>query len=53
MIRFGKVIELLRNDYYEDLMWGLNGLCQVCEVVDLWIVTNTVVISMEQLVGNI
>jgi glucarate dehydratase len=52
-IRFGKAIEPLRNDYYEDPTWGLNGLRQVREAVDLRIATNTVVTSMEQLAANI
>src|SRR5919197_860261 len=52
-IRFGKAIEPLRNDYYEDPTWGLNGLRQVREAVDLRIATNTVVTSMEQLAGNV
>jgi glucarate dehydratase len=52
-IRFGKAIEPLRNDYYEDPTWGLNGLRQVREAVDLRIATNTVVTSMEQLAANV
>ena len=28
-IRFGRAIEDLRNDYYEDPVWGLNGMRQV------------------------
>ena len=52
-IRFGAAIEGLRNDYYEDPTWGLNGLRQVREAVDLRIATNTVVTSMEQLAANV
>jgi glucarate dehydratase len=52
-IRFGKAIEPLRNDYYEDPTWGLGGLRQVREAVDLRIATNTVVTTMEQLAANV
>jgi glucarate dehydratase len=52
-IRFGKAIEPLRNDYYEDPTWGLNGLRQVREAVDIRIATNTVVVSIEQLAENV
>ena len=52
-IRFGTAIEGLRNDYYEDPTWGLNGLRRVREAVNLRIATNTVVTSMEQLAANV
>jgi glucarate dehydratase len=52
-IRFGAAIEGLRNDYYEDPTWGLNGLRHVREAVNLRIATNTVVTSMEQLAANV
>jgi glucarate dehydratase len=52
-IRFGQAIEPLRNDYYEDPTWGIGGLEQVRDAVDLRIATNTVVTSMEQLASNV
>jgi glucarate dehydratase len=52
-IRFGKAIEPLRNDFYEDPTWGIGGLRQVRDAVDLRIATNTVVVSMEQLAANV
>ena len=32
------------NDYYEDPTWGLNGMRQVREAVDIRLATNTVVV---------
>lgn len=52
-IRFGKAIEALRNDYYEDPTWGLNGLRRVRSMVDIPTATNTVVVSFEQLAANV
>jgi glucarate dehydratase len=52
-IRFGKAIEPLRNDFYEDPTWGLGGLRQVREAVGVPIATNTVVVSTEQLAANV
>ncbi|MGH3089502.1 MAG: enolase C-terminal domain-like protein [Rubrobacteraceae bacterium] len=52
-IRFGREIEDLNNDYYEDPTWGLNGMRRVREAVDIPISTNTVVVDFEQLATNI
>jgi len=52
-IRFGQAIEDLRNDYYEDPTWGLNGMRRVREAVRIPTATNTVVINFEQLAANI
>jgi glucarate dehydratase len=52
-IRFGKAIEGLRNDYYEDPTWGLNGMRRVRAAVDVPLATNTVVVTFEQLAANV
>ena len=52
-IRFGRGIEDLRNDYYEDPTWGLNGMRRVREQVAIPTATNTVVVNFEQLAANI
>ena len=52
-LRFGKGIEDLNNDYYEDPTWGLNGMRRVREGVRIPLATNTVVINFEQLAANI
>ena len=52
-IRFGRAIEDLRNDYYEDATWGLNGMRRVREQVAIPTATNTVVVNFEQLAANI
>ena len=52
-IRFGKAIEDLDNDYFEDPTWGLNGMRQVREAVEIPLATNTVVVDFEQLATNI
>lgn len=52
-IRFGKAIEDLNNDYYEDPTWGLNGMRRVREKVNVSLSTNTVVIDFEQLASNV
>jgi glucarate dehydratase len=52
-IRFGKAIEHLNNDYYEDPTWGLNGMRRVRDKVNIPTSTNTVVINFEQLSANI
>ena len=46
-------IEDLRNDYYEDPTWGLNGMRRVrAGFVRIPIATNTVVVNFEQLAAN-
>jgi len=52
-IRVGRAIKDLRNDYYEDPTWGMNGLRHVREATGLPIATNTVVTNMEQLAANV
>lgn len=52
-IRFGHAIEDLRNDYYEDPVWGLNGMRQVRAAVRIPTATNTVVVNFEQLATNL
>jgi glucarate dehydratase len=52
-IRFGHGIEDLRNDYFEDPTWGLNGMRRVREAVRIPTATNTVVINFEQLATNV
>ncbi len=52
-IRFGKAIEGINNDYFEDPTWGLNGLRRMRHQLRLPIATNTVVVNFEQLAGNI
>ncbi|MEM7444083.1 MAG: enolase C-terminal domain-like protein [Pseudomonadota bacterium] len=52
-ISFGRAISDLRNDYYEDPTWGLNGMRRVREAVDIPLATNTVVVTPEQLAANI
>ena len=52
-IRFGKAIEALNNDYYEDPTWGMGGMRRVRETVNIPLSTNTVVIDFEQLATNV
>ena len=52
-IRFGQAIEDLRNDYFEDPTWGLNGMRRVRAAVRIPTATNTVVVNFEQLAANI
>lgn len=51
-LRFGKAIQDLPNDYYEDPTWGLNGLRQL-RGLGLPLATNTVVVNPEQLAANV
>ncbi len=52
-LRFGRRIEDLNNDYYEDPTWGLNGMRRVREGVRIPLATNTVVVNFEQLAANV
>ncbi|TDE09927.1 enolase C-terminal domain-like protein [Jiangella asiatica] len=52
-IRFGRAIEDLHNDYYEDPVWGLNGMRLVREAVRIPLATNAVVVNFEQLASNV
>jgi glucarate dehydratase len=51
-IDFGRGIMDIRNDYYEDPVWGLPQLARLKEYVRLPIATNTVVVNFEQLAAN-
>jgi glucarate dehydratase len=52
-IRFGQAIENLRNDYLEDPVFGMNGMCRTREKVRVPLATNTVVVNFEQLAANV
>src|ERR1700722_3410661 len=52
-IRFGQAIEGLRNDYFEDPVYGLNGMRRTREMVRIPLATNTVVVNFEQLAANV
>jgi glucarate dehydratase len=52
-IRFGQAIEDLNNDYFEDPVFGLNGMRRVREMVRIPLATNTVVVGFEQLSANV
>ena len=51
-IRFGQAIEGVRNDYFEDPVFGLNGMRRTREMVRIPLATNTVVVNFEQLAAN-
>ncbi len=52
-IWFGQNIEDIRNDYYEDPVFGLNGMRRTREMVRIPLATNTVVVNFEQLAANV
>lgn len=52
-IRFGRAIESLCNDYFEDPTWGLNGMRRVRRSCTTPLATNTVVVNFEQLAANV
>jgi glucarate dehydratase len=52
-IRLGQAIEHVRNDYYEDPCWGLEGMRRVRQFVRIPTATNTVVVNFEQLAACI
>ncbi|HTU35909.1 MAG TPA: enolase C-terminal domain-like protein [Candidatus Acidoferrum sp.] len=52
-IRIGRAIEGLRNDYFEDPCWGLEGMRRVRSFVKIPTATNTVVVNFEQLAACI
>ena len=52
-IRFGQAIEGVRNDYFEDPVYGLNGMRRTREMVRIPLATNTVVVNFEQLAANV
>jgi glucarate dehydratase len=52
-IDFGRGIEDLANDYFEDPVWGMPQLARLKEFVSIPIATNTVVVNFEQLAANV
>ena len=52
-IWFGRQIEDLRNDYFEDPVLGLHGMRRVRDKLRIPLATNTVVVSFEQLSANV
>jgi glucarate dehydratase len=52
-IEFGRGIEDLRNDYYEDPVLGLPQLARLKDFVSIPLATNTVVVNFEQLAANV
>ncbi|MGB7158525.1 MAG: enolase C-terminal domain-like protein [Tepidisphaeraceae bacterium] len=52
-IRFGHGIEGLNNDYFEDPVFGINGMRRVRQMVRIPVATNTVVVGFEQLSANV
>jgi len=52
-IDFGRGIEDLANDYFEDPVWGMPQLARLKEFVPIPTATNTVVVNFEQLAANI
>lgn len=52
-ITFGRAIEDLRNDYFEDPTWGMGGMRRVRDNVRIPLATNTVVVNFEQLAANV
>ena len=52
-IRIGRAIEGIRNDYFEDPCWGLEGMRRLRAFVNIPTATNTVVVNFEQLAACI
>ncbi|HEV2130072.1 MAG TPA: enolase C-terminal domain-like protein [Longimicrobiaceae bacterium] len=52
-IWFGQRIEDLKNDYFEDPVYGLHGMRRTREKVRMPLATNTVVVGFEQLAANV
>lgn len=52
-IWFGQQIEDIRNDYFEDPVFGLHGMRRTREKVRMPLATNTVVVGFEQLAANV
>ena len=51
-IRFGQAIEDVRNDYFEDPVFGLQGMRRVRHFVRIPLATNTIVVNFLQLASN-
>jgi glucarate dehydratase len=52
-IAFGRGIEGLNNDFFEDPVWGMPQLSRLREFVRIPTATNTVVVDFEQLAANV
>ena len=52
-IRFGRAIEDIKNDYFEDPAFGLSVLRRVREKLSIPLATNTVVVNFEALAENV
>lgn len=52
-VRVGRAIEDLRNDYFEDPTWGMEGMRRVRYFVNIPTATNTIVVNFEQLAACI
>lgn len=52
-IAFARSIADLRNDYYEDPVFGMEGLVRLKQYLSMPIATNTAVINFEQLAANV
>jgi len=52
-IDFGRGILDLRNDYFEDPVWGMPQLARLKEFVSIPTATNTVIVNFEQLAANV
>lgn len=52
-IRVGNAISDLRNDYFEDPTWGLEGMRRLRQFVKIPTATNAVVVNFEQLAQSI
>ena len=51
--RFGRAIEDLRNDYFEDPTWGMNAMRSIRDSVRISKAANTVVVNFEQFAANV
>ena len=51
-VHFGQAIEDLRNDYFEDPVYGIAPMKALREFVRIPLATNTVVVNFEQLAAN-
>jgi glucarate dehydratase len=52
-IEFGRGIEDIANDYFEDPVWGMPQLARLKEFVSIPVATNTVIVNFEQLAANV
>ena len=51
-VHFGRAIEDLRNDYYEDPVYGIAPMKALRDFVRIPLATNTIVVNFEQLAAN-